>query len=63
MSIDVLIWYLKQELEKAGTQKAFARQCGISEQYLTDILKRRREPGEKLLKALKIKRVITYERY
>ena len=62
MNIDVFIWYLKSEIEIAGSQKAFAARLGISEQYLTDILKRRREPGEKILKPLGLRRVVTYER-
>lgn len=43
------------------TQKALARELGVSQGYLSDILQERREPGPKVLKALKLKRRIVYE--
>ena len=45
-----------------GTQQAFARRIGISEQYLSDILKGRREPGAKVLKYFGLERVVGYRR-
>ena len=45
----------------AGNQANAAKQLGISQSYLCDVLSGRREPGKKLLLALKFKRVITYE--
>ena len=62
MNPDVFIYYLKQKIFQCGSQKAFAARLGISEQYLTDVLKRRREPGEKILKPLGFRRIVTYER-
>lgn len=61
MTPDQFIMYCKAQIEILGSQKAFAARYGISEQYLTDILKRRREPGEKILKALGFRRIVTYE--
>lgn len=52
--------YLKSQIHKAGSQKEFARLTGISESYLSDVLRSRRDPGEKLLKAVGVKRVVTY---
>lgn len=62
MNIDVLLYLIRLEVEAHGSQKALAKRLGVSEQYLTDVLKRRREPGEKILKPLGFKRVVTYER-
>jgi Helix-turn-helix len=45
-----------------GSQKAFAKRVGISEQYLSDILKGRREPGVKLLDYFGLERVVGYRR-
>jgi transcriptional regulator with XRE-family HTH domain len=45
---------------RESTQKALAKQCGISEQYLSDVLLGRREPAEKLLEAVGFRRVVTY---
>jgi hypothetical protein len=38
-----------------------ALKLGISPSYLSDVLSGRREPGKRLLLALKFKRVVTYE--
>ena len=45
----------------AGNQANAAKQLSISQSYLCDVLSGKREPGKKLLLALKFKRVITYE--
>ena len=45
-----------------GSQKAFAKRMGISEQYLSDVLKGRREPGAKVLKYFGLERVVGYRR-
>lgn len=45
-----------------GNQAAWARSHGFSPQYLSDVLKGRREPGEAILKALKVERVTTYRK-
>lgn len=44
-----------------GSQKEWAKKCGISEAYLSDILRGNREPSEMVLKALGLKKVVTYE--
>lgn len=43
------------------TQSAFAKQIGIGESYLCDILKGRREPGPTFLEAMELRKVVTYE--
>jgi len=45
-----------------GNQAAWAREQGISAQYVCDVLTGRREPGEAILKALKVERRVTYVR-
>lgn len=52
---------LTSECQKAGGQKAWAIAHGISAAYVSDTLQYRREPGEKILAALKLRRIVTYE--
>ena len=50
---------LKRKL-RGRSQKALAAELGITASYLCDILKGRREPGQSVLDALGMERVITY---
>lgn len=54
--LDHLSWLVSL----AGSQKAFAERHDISEQYLCDVLKGRREPGKKILDAVGFQRVVIY---
>ena len=45
---------------EAGSQKAFAIAANISQQYVSDILDGRRNPGEKVLNYLGLEKVIYY---
>jgi hypothetical protein len=45
-----------------SNQKQVAAELGVSPQYLNDVLARGKEPGEKILKALGLRRVVRYER-
>ena len=61
--IDVIA-LLKKRCEDAGSQRAFAETNGISPQYITDVLRRKREPGAMILDALGLEKVVTYrEKY
>ena len=51
---------LAQSVRASGNQRAFAQSCGISEQYLSDMLHGRREVGEPVLRALGYRRVTLY---
>jgi transcriptional regulator with XRE-family HTH domain len=51
---------LKTEVAKHGNQKKTAAALGISQQFLTDVLKGRRQPGEKLLAALGLEKRIEF---
>ena len=52
---------LREAIAAAGSQRAYAQAHNISEQYLSDVVRGRREPGQKILDALGIERVITYQ--
>lgn len=45
-----------------GNASAWARPLGISQAYVSDVLAGRREPGDKILQALKLEKVVTYRR-
>ena len=60
MTTDEFLDFLQQKVNDAGTQIEFARQTGISGQYLSDILCRHKKPGRKLLNGLGFKRVVSY---
>lgn len=47
-------------IAKAGSQRAFAQQYKLSAAYVNDVVRRRREPGQKILDALGVDRVVTY---
>jgi hypothetical protein len=52
---------LRQRCQEAGSQKNFANTNDISAQYVTDVLNQRREPGEAILSALGLRKVISYK--
>jgi hypothetical protein len=52
---------IQQLVNSFSTQKKVAEFLGISEQYLTDILRGRRKPGPKLLLRLGWKKVEGYK--
>ncbi len=62
MNEDGFLARLQREVERYGNQKRTAEALGISEQFLTDVLKGRRGPGDKLLKALGLKKRVEYVR-
>ena len=51
---------LQREIQKHGNQKKTAKALGISQQFLTDVLKRRRSPGDRLLKALGMEKRVEF---
>lgn len=53
---------LKKQVREIGSQKEFAKQLGISQQYLSDVIKGRRMPNEKILKAMGLEFVPCYRR-
>lgn len=57
-----LLDYLRTAIQQAGSQQAFARQHGISAQYISDVLRGRREIGAKIAQALGYERVVRYRK-
>lgn len=52
---------LRREIARlGGQQKVFARLHSISNAYICDVLKRRREPGAKILDALFLVKDVRY---
>jgi hypothetical protein len=53
---------LEQSVKEAGSQAKFADQHDISRQYLGDVLRRKRAPGERILEALGMEKVVEFRR-
>lgn len=51
---------LSAACKNAGSQKAFAEKHGLSGAYVCDVLNARREPGQSILDALGLVRVVRY---
>ena len=51
---------LREQCRAAGGQQAWAEAHGVSPQYVCDVLNGRREPGDKILSALGLVRVVRY---
>ena len=51
---------LISEVERAGNQTRWCIENDVSPAYLSDVLKGRREPGEKILAALGLERITYY---
>jgi len=51
---------LRRECDEAGSQKAWAEANGVSGAYVNDVLQARREPGDSILRALGLKKVVRY---
>lgn len=49
-----------RERAKKGTLTEVARELGVSVQYLHDVVKGRRKPGRKLLKAMNLRKNVEY---
>jgi transcriptional regulator with XRE-family HTH domain len=43
---------LREAIERAGSQQAYAAQIGVSNSYLSDVVNGRRLPGESILRPL-----------
>jgi DNA-binding transcriptional regulator YdaS (Cro superfamily) len=51
---------LRAAVEKAGGQRAFAEQAGLTPAYVNDVLHGRRALADKILAAISVKRTVTY---
>jgi transcriptional regulator with XRE-family HTH domain len=61
MNRDTVIKKIERIIEERGTQRAAAEFLGVSPQYLTDLLKGRRDPGVKILSKLGLQSRVIYE--
>ena len=62
MTLDDVLALLAKQCERTGSQVAWAKANGVSAAYVSDVLGRRREPGEAILTALGLERVVIYKR-
>ena len=62
MTRDDVVELLRKRIGKAGTQAAIAREFGVTETYISDILHGKCAPGEKILGGLGLRRVVSYVR-
>jgi hypothetical protein len=60
LSLEDVITLLARRCGESGSQRAFAEANNISPQYITDVLRRKREPGRLVLDSLGLKKVVTY---
>lgn len=60
LTIDQLLEKIEDDVEAEGSQKALAQKLQLSEQYLGDVLKRRRAPGPKVLNSYGLRAVTNY---
>ena len=60
LTLTDVIALLKKRCEEVGSQRAFALDNDISPQYITDVLRQKREPGQMVLAALGLEKVVTY---
>ena len=51
---------LRKATRRAGSQRAWARQHGVSAAYVSDVLLGRRNPGSKILEPLGLVQRVTY---
>ncbi len=57
-----LVELLRQRAKRIGSQQRLAETLGVTPPYLSDVLGGRREPGPKILKALRLRRQVVYVR-
>lgn len=65
LTLDEVRALLSRAVDRAGSQRAFGTQAGVSACYVNDVLKGRRTPGRRMLDALaldKIERFVSRER-
>jgi hypothetical protein len=62
MTLDEVIALLRRRCEAGGGQNAWAKANGVSGAYVSDVLSRRREPGQSILDPLGLEKVVGYRR-
>ena len=62
MNADDVRRALQRAIDQEGTAAAWCKKHEIARGYVSDVLSVRQEPGDAILKALGIERIITYRR-
>lgn len=62
MTIDEVRLILAEACRKAGSQVAWAKANGVSQAYVNDVLRLKREPGDAILQGLGLERATVYDR-
>ncbi len=62
MTMDHVLALLRRRCDEAGGQAAWASANGVSAAYVCDVLHKRREPGDGILRPLGLEKVVTYRR-
>lgn len=60
-TLEDVLGILRTAIGEGGTAAEWAKSQGLSPQYVSDVLNLRRSPGPKLLGALQLERVTTYQ--
>jgi hypothetical protein len=61
MTRDEAMTILRNHIEKEGSMRAFADKHDFNVSFISDIMRGRREPSERILLAVGVKKVVTYE--
>ncbi len=61
LTLQDVIALLRKQADEAGSQKLLAAKLEVTPQYITDILRGRREPGEAILRPLGLRKIVSYE--
>jgi len=57
LSMPDVLCALSAAVDAAGSQRAYARSIGVSQAYVGDILAGNRQPGDRVLAALGLRRI------
>lgn len=59
--LDAFLERLGENCRIFGGQRNYAAKIGVSEQYLSDVLKKRRDPGDKMLSGMRMEKIVRYK--
>lgn len=62
MTEDDVLKLLQRACDNAGSQALWAKSAGVSQQYVNDVLAKRRAPGKSILSALNLGKSLVYAR-
>lgn len=62
LSPDAVLGLLRREADAAGSQGKLAEQLGVSPQYLSEVMRGKKEPGPAILAPLMLSREVRYRK-